>query len=525
MKYRRMLAAGLAAIGLVGSLIGASLLETHQADAALPPYTTTLTNFDPQARQVTRFDVEGNAVDAHDGDLVYFEDKYYLYGTSYDCGFVLEQTGTPFCGFKSYSSTDLVHWTDEGFLFDATTPAWQASCAPPRYGCFRPHVLHNDSTNKYVLWINSYDNASGYHVFTADSPKGPFVEQAEPDLALEGTPGTLVNGDMDIFKDDNGTAYIAYTNINTAPSHSLRIQQLNATYTSGTGPAVQTGTSSTEAPSLFRRGNTYYLVYGPNCPYCSGIPTQYKTATSPLGTWSAATQIQTNSCGGQPSFVSKIPGVSGDTYLFGSDLWAPGDNQALANYFWKPLAFSGTAISAVTCSNQVTFTLGEGAPGKMTFPAGADQSSGAQFFRTYCDIKSVWSRAQTFTPSRSATLKTASFTTFKSAAAPNDNLRLEIVLADDNGGQLGSPLYTVTVPAASIGRSPQKVTISPNISVHGGMRYGLTVSSLGSNNGGCYGMLYNDYKPYQHGKAVYLPTGGAWTPESARSLKFDTTLE
>jgi hypothetical protein len=91
-------------------------------DAA--PYLSTLTNFVVVADagvQVTRFDTSGNAVDAHDGQIALFNGIYYLYGTSYACGYFLQTATAPFCGFKAYRSTDLVHWTDLGFLFDGTT--------------------------------------------------------------------------------------------------------------------------------------------------------------------------------------------------------------------------------------------------------------------------------------------------------------------------------------------------------------------------------------------------------------------
>ena len=166
---------------LTVAVIGAGFLVALPA-AADAATTTTIVNFDAAGHQVTRYDTVGDAVDAHDGDLALFGDLYYLYGTRYDCGYTLGVTGTRFCGFGVYSSPDLVHWTDRGSLFDATGALWQGRCAPPRYGCYRPHVVFNAGTGRFVLWVNGYDNASGYHVFTAGSPTGPFTEVAEPVL-------------------------------------------------------------------------------------------------------------------------------------------------------------------------------------------------------------------------------------------------------------------------------------------------------------------------------------------------------
>jgi hypothetical protein len=517
-----------AIIGSAAAILGINLYRpdtTQPVKAAGTPYTTTITNFDPAGNQATRFDVNGNAVDAHDGDMAFFNGKYYLYGTSYDCGYKLKVAGTPFCGFKSYSSTDLANWKDEGFLFDATTAAWQASCAAPRYGCYQPHVLFNSGTNKYVLWINSYDNSSGYHVFTADEPQGPFVEETGAGIVSDSgaATGGFVNGAMDLFVDDNGTAYITYVNIQSG--HTIKIQKLNESYTSGVDSAVSTGVAAAEPPILFRKADTYYLMYGPACEYCNGTSTQYRTTSNVLGAWSPPTQLNGNSCGGQPGFVSKIPGTTSDIYLYSSDLWVNGNpNQALANFFWAPLSFLGTSISPISCSGTFTFTLGEGAPGHSVFPAGADQSSGFSYYKSFCDIKSNWIRYQSFTPGQSGVLSSLYFSTYKSGD-PNGNLEMSIYQTDKDSLPAGAPVYSKTFSASQIGWSPKQVAMNPNISVHGGMQYVLVLRSSGTNNGGCYGFSYNDYKPYQFGKEAYMANGGGWIIEPARSLKFQTSME
>lgn len=85
-------------------------------------------NFDNKGRQLVKFDELGNAVDAHDGEIACFNGTYYLYGTSYDCGFAWQDETAPFCGFKVYESKDLRNWVDKGFLFDAKTAIWQSRC-------------------------------------------------------------------------------------------------------------------------------------------------------------------------------------------------------------------------------------------------------------------------------------------------------------------------------------------------------------------------------------------------------------
>jgi beta-xylosidase len=314
-------------------------------------------NFDAACRQVTRLDTSGRRIDAHDGEIRQFGGRYYLYGTSYGCGFRWRTAGTPFCGMKSYSSRDLVHWTDHGPLFDATTPAWQRRCDGSTYGCFRPHVLFNRATSQYVLWINAYDGVVGYHVLQSTTPSGPFVELPLPTLGVnQGAPtGGVNNGDENLFVDDDGTGYIAYTDWRT--NGDIVVEELDPEYSSGTGRFVRLGLSRTEAPALFRGEQVYYLVYSdPNCAYCGGTGATYMTASQALGPWQPGRRISGNSCGGQPSNVATIRSGNDLVYLFQSDLWRDSEaNQARANYYWGPLSFAANgSIADLKCLRAFT---------------------------------------------------------------------------------------------------------------------------------------------------------------------------
>jgi hypothetical protein len=491
-------------------------------DGYAGPYWSTLTNFNAQGGQVTRFDTNGNAVDAHDGHIALFDGVYYLYGTAYGCGFVWRSAGAPFCGFKAYSSTDLVHWTDLGFLFDATTAVWQTRCDGSTYGCFRPHVVFNQATGKYVLWINTYDNSVEYRVFTSASPAGPFVEEAEPVLASTGAPGAVTNGDEGLFVDDDGTAYVAYTN--WATGGRISIEQLDPTYLTGTGhQATGLTAGSTEAPAMFKRNGTYYVTYSdPNCGYCSGTGLSYVTATSPLGPWSAGTKINANSCGGQPSFVSTLTLPVGTTYLFGSDLWTGSGNEATANFYWAPFTFSANgAIDAVTCQDSVqvpTIMAGSQSPA----PPGEDNSSGVDGFTAFCDIGAAIERSQSFTATRSGTLSSVSFTSFQSGN-PTSGLQIDVYQTDSSLRPTGAALSSATVPPSSISWAPDNVTIAPNVPVVAGGHYAIVVHS--SATSGCYGMAHRDASPYPGGAEAYSNNGGAtFSVEPSRTLKFETVI-
>ncbi|MDB5102609.1 MAG: hypothetical protein JWP91_298 [Fibrobacteres bacterium] len=508
---------------------GMAMLQASAGTAlAGTPYTATFANFTPAGGQATRFDTDGDALDAHDGEIAFFDGLYYLYGTSYACGFEWQNPGGRFCGFKAYSSPDLVHWTPRGFLFDAVTDAWQKSCDGNSYGCYRPHVLYNQATRKYVLWINVYDNRAGFRVFTSGSPWGPFTETAQPTLAVNNDAplAGVNNGDHDTFLDEDGTAWIAYTDWRTGGR--IVIEKLDPSFLTGTGIHVAGVTSgATEAPSLFRRGSRYYVAYSdPNCGYCA-TGTSYRTAPSPLGPWTDGAKISDNSCGGQPAFVAPIPVANGTAYLYGSDLWHDrAKNEALANHFWGPLAFGADgSILKLECAPTVSLPLAIGSDGSRNLPADLDADAGETGFTSFCDLKQGIQRVQTFVPSRSGTLTEASFTTFKEGG-PDSILSMRIRLANEAHQPIGPVLGVGRQEGQGIDWAPKAITWRFSMPVSAGVRYALVMQS-GSTTG-CYGMEYDDAapSPYPAGGAAYSKDAGAtFTVEKGRTLRFHTAVK
>ena len=266
---RRSLFAAIAAFVL------AIALGMAMPGAASAATTSTLTNFNSSGQQTVRFDTNGNAVDAHDGQLARFGHDYYLYGTSYDCGYRWQINST-FCGFKVYSSPDLVHWTDRGFIVQ-----------PYQCGlCFRPHVIYDPATSKYVLWTNDSSTAPGdFRVYTSDSPTGPFTQQSLPHLAFSDC-----GWDFGLYQDPaTGRGYMVDTDCPDG-AHGLVVQQLNPDDLSADGQySVIHMPGPVESPSMFYRQGTYYIVMSdPTCGYCTATGTGYLTARSPLGPWTGA---------------------------------------------------------------------------------------------------------------------------------------------------------------------------------------------------------------------------------------------
>jgi glycosyl hydrolase family 43 len=322
-------------------------------------------------QKAARLDTAGKPLDAHDGGIVRFGDTFHLYGTSYACGFEWQASSTTFCGFKVYTSKDLVTWTDRGFLFDAQTPDWQRRCGQRQpdvskalielgvgMGCYRPHVIYNPTTGLYVLWVVDFTIPVDYDVFVSSSPTGPFTPLRSPTLAVNtGSTASVNNGDENLFVDSDGSAYIVYTDWRTIGG--LVVERLDSTYTSGSGAYVRLPVHGVEAPSLFRRGGSYYVTFSdPACGYCTDTGTGYLRASAPLGTWSLddttgappprfgpAHVISGASCGGQPTHVTPIEASAGTTYLYQSDLWDNRQkNQYRATHFWAPLSFDAQGV-------------------------------------------------------------------------------------------------------------------------------------------------------------------------------------
>jgi hypothetical protein len=483
---------------------------------------STLVNFGSNGLQITRFDSVAASIDAHDGEIAYFDGVFYLYGTSYDCGYEWGNPKAPFCGFKAYSSKDLVNWTDQGFLFDAQTPVWQSRCNGSTYGCYRPHVVFNQKNKMYVLWINVYDNQVGYRVFNSPKPVGPFTEIAAPKLAVNSNAPVagLNNGDHDVFVDDDGMAYIAYTDWRAGGA--ITVEKLNADYTSGTGVFVKVTPAQTEAPALMKRNGKYYILYSdPNCGYCGGTGTSYRTAASPLGPWSEGIKISADSCGGQPSFVSTLKLNSEVIFLYGSDLWNNGaKNEALANFYWAPLTFAEDgAISPIPRQAKVTVAIQPDLTPKPRL-ADLDHASGTDGFTRFCDIGGGVQRSQSFVATRTGILSAVSVCTFQSGY-PDAGLTFEVCRTDQAGLPTGAALGSILVLPDFIGWAPKLVTVHPGLAVQAGETYALILKSASSK--GRYGFEYNDATPYPAGKEAYSSDSGkSYSVEPTRSLMFRT---
>ena len=315
-----------------------------------------------------RRDVEGSLMDVHDGNVIKIGDLFYWYGMGYqdchlekglipprNCPGIYQEFGH--CGFRTdhavnlYTSPDLEQWTFVTDIFPVGSR--------PDGIYFRPKVIYNKNTEKYVLWINHLAPASSplasypdarLLVATAQSPSGPFSVVTEK-AAIEISGG----GDFNLMvdpNDENNTAYLAYDAWGN--NHAVVVEQLTPDYQDSMGPAASSGKISpinNEAPILFERRGWYYLLYGHTCCFCEqGSGAEVWAADHPLGPWTnlhldinPASLLGRRDIPTQCNYVITVEDREGETqYLYTGDLWSSSQDGLKSHdlqYWSSPLSF------------------------------------------------------------------------------------------------------------------------------------------------------------------------------------------
>jgi hypothetical protein len=91
-------------------------------------------------------------------------------------------------------------------------------------------------------------------------------------------------GDFDLLVDADGAGFVIYT-----CGHVMGVEALAPDFLAGSGAATLFPPYFVEAPVLFRRGATYYSIFGWCCCFCrQGSGSMVHTAPHPLGPWTLA---------------------------------------------------------------------------------------------------------------------------------------------------------------------------------------------------------------------------------------------
>jgi hypothetical protein len=319
-----------------------------------------------------RTDINGQIIDAHDGCLEFFNGAYYLYGTRYGNSDGFGKTNRYVC----YSSPDLETWTPHGEILQDATPRVY----------YRPYVIFNKLTKKYVLWCNA---DSHYTVAVSDTPTGPFIIKNSNVQVKNGDS----QGDLGLFVDDDGTGYITYSycpaivdfSVTTEPikHHQICVEKLTPDYLGSTLESTEPIAGNVESPAMFKRNGVYYLLFDNTCCFGSdGSGARVYTASKPLGSFTYRGNINikaasardlpspfTTPASGRPDCIIKaqqtdvatLPTFHGPIYIWMGDRWGSRPDKIKGHdfqYWSRPLEFdSDGMIKQLTWDATVTLPI------------------------------------------------------------------------------------------------------------------------------------------------------------------------
>jgi len=327
-------------------------------------------------------DNNGKHINAHGGGIMLYHDTYYWYGEHKIEG---EAGNSAQVGVHVYSSKDLYNWIDEGIALPVID---NDSSHELCIGCIleRPKVIYNNKTKKFVMWFHLELKGKGYDaarsgIAVADNPTGPFVyvrsvrpnaeswpinvqpfhklpvsEKVEKKYCggygcLPAHPDTLnllgrdyesgqMARDMNLFVDDDGTAYLIYA---SEENSTLHISQLTDDYLNYSDKYARFFVNRyMEGPTLFKASEGKYFFIGSDCT--GWAPNAARSACAP-SIWGPWTELG-NPCRGEDSittfhsqstYVLPVKGKK-DTFIFMADRWTP-ENAIDGRYVWLPLQF------------------------------------------------------------------------------------------------------------------------------------------------------------------------------------------
>lgn len=119
-------------------------------------------------------DTDGVHINAHGGGMTIVGDTYYWFGEHKVKGGRGNQS---WVGVRVYSSKDLYNWKNEGIALSVKKDP--GSLLIEVSVIERPKVIHNEKTNKYVMWFHHELKGQGYDaalvgVAISDAVTGPY---------------------------------------------------------------------------------------------------------------------------------------------------------------------------------------------------------------------------------------------------------------------------------------------------------------------------------------------------------------
>ncbi len=275
-------------------------------------------------------DQNGINVQGHGGNIIKVGVTYYWFGEN-KIGENAQHD--PFQSVRCYSSKDLAHWT---FVSDALTRQASGDLGPGRI-VERPKVLYNAHTRQYVMYMhidNDHYGSGKVGIATSTAVGGPYKYLGSFH------PLGLRSWDMNLFQDDDGTAYL----LTHASDDHLHIEELAPDYLSVTR-SVAALQPNYEAPAMLKFHGCYYL-FGSELTGWACNDNKYAMARSIAGPWSKWNLFAPE---GSQTFVSQtayilpVTGSKATTIMFMGDRW---NSSALgaSTYVWLPLTVLETNV-------------------------------------------------------------------------------------------------------------------------------------------------------------------------------------
>ena len=263
-------------------------------------------------------DTKGERIQAHGAGVFYENGKYYWYGE--DKTYTRKNGKLWTWGIKCYSSTDLVNWEDLGHIIEPT-PDDKKSIFHPNRRMDRPHIIKNEKTGKYVLWLK-YCDKNHFAVLTADNLLGPYT-LVNPLLRPDGRHA----GDFDLAVDpETGIGYI-YVELD---HKEVLVYKLNDDYTDVTDEkaVIYTGLH----PPFAREGVTHFIHNNKHYVLTSGMigyvpnPSEVAVSDNWMGPFTVLGDPHVNdsssaSFNSQASCAFHVAGT--DQIIVMADRWVP----------------------------------------------------------------------------------------------------------------------------------------------------------------------------------------------------------
>jgi hypothetical protein len=312
---------------------------------------------EPLVNGIQWADTSGKPIQAHGGGMIKVADYYYWFGEN-------RNANGSFYAVSSYRSRDLRNWEFRNHVLRSSSDA-ELNAA----NIERPKVVFNASTGKYVMWMH-WENGSNYGearaaVAVSSSVDGDYTYQGsfrpmvDSGVMDHDKPGYM-SRDCGLFVDDDQKAYfISATNENydlnlylLTPDY-LKVEKLAALLFKG---------GHREAPALFKRNGTYFLVtsgatgWDPN-------QASYATSSSLTSGWSALKNVgDANTFYSQSTYVLPVPGSTSTAYLYLGDRWAGAWAGRVndSTYIWQPITFPSATTMTMSWNNTIAIDAAAG---------------------------------------------------------------------------------------------------------------------------------------------------------------------